>query len=172
MGAERSTTIKFTGDGIDDFDLPVYQNEREENKYLTVVPTSFSDIPAYQNEQTIRVSSNVSWSVISSATAVCTVSPSFGSGNGTVTVNVLANTTESIRNATIIFSSDDIEHAPYINLQQNASEYGQHYVTLTPATVTHDYTAAIGINFIELQYTSTDSWSLSSDKEWCTIGTP
>ena len=169
----RDVTITFSATGAGSKTATITQQASgSQTNYLNVSPTSLTNIPAYQNTQTITVSSNVSWSVISSATVVCTVSPSSGSGNGTVTVNVFVNTTENTRNATIIFSSPDIENPPTISVQQNASEYGQHYVTLTPATVTHDYTAAMGTDFIELQYSSTDSWSLSSDKEWCTIGTP
>ena len=74
--------------------------------YLTVDKSSLS-FDYSGSSSTFSISSNVSWTVTSSATW-CTVSPASGSNNGTVTVKVSENTTTADRSATITVTGGGI----------------------------------------------------------------
>ena len=58
-------------------------------------------------ELEIKVTSNVDWKA-SSNVAWCTVSPTTGSGNGTVVVSVTENKTNKIREAVVTIASATI----------------------------------------------------------------
>lgn len=67
----------------------------------------------------VSVSSNVSWSVSSSASAWCTVSPQSGSDNGSFHVKIEPNPTLSSRDAKITIKGEGLEKT--INVEQEAA---------------------------------------------------
>ena len=69
----------------------------------------------------IAVKSNVGWSVTSTA-AWCTVTPSRGNGDGSITVSVTRNEAFSPRNATITITLDDSEALP-VSIAVTQAEY-------------------------------------------------
>ena len=103
--ADRSATITVTGGGITRT-ITVTQGHKDPDPYLTVNKSSLS-FGYSSGSNSFTVSSNVSWTVTSSATW-CTVSPASGSNNGTVTVKVSENTTTADRPATITVTGGGI----------------------------------------------------------------
>ena len=77
-----------------------------EEKYVSVTVASLS-FSNQAGSESFSVTSNTSWSVTSNQTW-CKVSPSSGSNNATLTVNVSENTSTSSRNATITVKAGDI----------------------------------------------------------------
>lgn len=67
----------------------------------------------------VSVSSNVSWSVSSSASDWCTVSPQSGSDNGSFQVKIEPNPTLSSRDAKITIKGEGLEKT--INVEQEAA---------------------------------------------------
>ncbi|MCQ2166931.1 MAG: BACON domain-containing protein, partial [Bacteroidales bacterium] len=99
----------------------------------------------------ISVSSSVDWTA-SSDNAAFTVSPASGSGNGTITVNFEANTTEASRSAVITVSttSDKVSTKSYtVTITQKAPSTGDEYtsnVTWTLGTNAYDKTSSSSQN--------------------------
>ena len=106
-----TVTVSSTEGGVPSKTITIVQRKQGTvvNR-LTARPATLSfDWDSSGQTQTITVQSNVSWSVISSATTVCTVSPASGSGNGTITVTSKGNTdTTKDITATVIISADGV----------------------------------------------------------------
>lgn len=81
-------------------------SDPDPDSYLTVNKSSLSFVYSGGSDS-FSISSNVSWTVTSSA-AWCTVSPSSGSNDGTVTVKASENTTTADRSATITVTGGGI----------------------------------------------------------------
>ncbi|MDR3180945.1 MAG: BACON domain-containing protein [Prevotellaceae bacterium] len=122
------------------------------------------DATAAASNHTIAVTSNVAWTVSSSATW-CTVSPTSGNNNGAVTVNVAENLIMEARTATVTVTSGTLTQqvtvtqaalpAPTIILAVNKT-----YIDGSSISTTH----SIGI-------TSNSTWTatVSTGATWCTV---
>lgn len=119
---DREAVITVSGDGVTSQKITVTQLHKG-GKYLVVSPSTPITFTADAGQTaTINVTSNTDWTVNSSATAVCGVSPASGSGNGTVTVTSFENTsTTDDRNATIIFTPDGASNATVSVTQKKKS---------------------------------------------------
>jgi hypothetical protein len=82
------------------------KKEEQEAKTLSASTTS-QNVSNAAGSFSINISSNTEWSV-SSNEAWCTVSPTSGSGNGTVIISYTANSNTSPRNATITIAGKDV----------------------------------------------------------------
>ncbi|MCB9209863.1 MAG: BACON domain-containing protein [Ignavibacteriales bacterium] len=95
--SQRTGTITLSGPGVTDVTLTVVQAAGSAT--LTVTPSS-RDVANTTGSTTFSVSSNTSWTV-SDNVSWMSVSPTGGSGGGTLTASYDANTTVSARTATI-----------------------------------------------------------------------
>lgn len=77
-------------------------------------------VDSQRNTASINVTSNDSWTVTSSKTSWCTVSPSSGNGNGSFTITVAENTTSSKRDAVITVKGTASGKTAIITLTQEA----------------------------------------------------
>ena len=109
----------------------------------------------------VGVTSNVSWTASSNATSWCTVSPSSGSNNGTLTVAYGANTASAARTATITVVGGGITRT-YTLTQSGVSSN----LTLSSAgqnVGSSASSASVGV-------TSNITWTASSNAtSWCTV---
>ena len=87
---------------------------------LTVNPSSINFASA-GGSNSFSVESNISWTV-SSSDSWCTVSPSYGSGNGNVTVNVAANPDPAARQTTITISGATLSSSITITQDPNIED--------------------------------------------------
>ena len=94
---QRVATITVMVSGLPDQTVTVTQAGAA--PILTVGPAS-QNVPASAGTTAITVTSNTTWTSVSNA-AWCTVAPSSGSGNGSVTATYSANPANVIRVATI-----------------------------------------------------------------------
>lgn len=123
-----------------------------EGDYFSVAPASLS-VAATATSAQISVSSSVDWTA-SSDNAAFTVSPASGSGNGTITVNFDANTTEASRSAVITVSttSDKVSTKSYtVTITQKAPSTGDEYTSNVTWTLGDNaYTQAGTVNGVEI----------------------
>ena len=124
--------------------------------------TNSLEFTAESGSKAFNIKSNTSWTV-SSDKSWCTVSPSSGSNNRSLTVKVEANTSTSSRTATITVRSERSEVGNLtIKVTQDA----------TNATISLD-TDAIGFasssSETTFMITSNTSWTVSSDQSWCSV---
>lgn len=102
--------VGWTGSGNKYFNIATVNIAASEAKYFTVEKSEIS-VDAKATSATIKVQSNVSWSV-TSETEGFTVSPASGENSGEVTVSFAANTdTEKKVTATIKITTNDTEIA-------------------------------------------------------------
>ena len=87
--------------------------EREEEDELSVTPTTIN-APSTGGEYTIKVNSNIDWAV-SCEEPWATVSPTSGSGKGSVTVTVEANTAEEPTTQQIAFTAGTLSKSVTLN---------------------------------------------------------
>jgi hypothetical protein len=113
----------------------------------------------------VTVTSNTAWTVAtnSAATAWCTLSPTSGTGNGAVTVNVAANPTLDARAATITFT---------VGVQQKSltvtQAAGDPALTAAPAAIA----AAVAAGSYTIAVASNTVWTAavnSAATAWCTL---
>ena len=128
--------------------------------YLTVNPSSLS-FGYSGGSDSFTISSNVSWTVTSSATW-CTVSPSSGSNNGTVTVKASENTSTADRTATITVTGGGITKT--ISVTQGHKD-SDPYLTVNKSSLSFDYSGGSSTFTI----TSNVSWTVTSSATWCTL---
>jgi len=131
---------------------------------LSIDLTSIN-IDAAGGTRTITVTSNIDWTVISTATAVCTVDPSSGSNNGQVTVTIPPNTTENTRNASIVFSKTGGSTMATCNVSQAAQ--GASSLSISPESLTFYASASAH----EVNITTDTAWSISIpiDATWLSV---
>lgn len=127
-GSARTATLKFTDKTgtkvvtVSVTQLPVKNNADDPDKPDEPMPTltvskSSIQFGADGGNETVSIESNTSWTVASSE-SWCTVSPSSGTNNGTVTVSTTANTGTSQRTATITVKTAKGEIEKTISISQ------------------------------------------------------
>lgn len=111
--AQRAATVTFTTDTLSQT-IAVTQEEAVpfiSTTWYRPINTAHSG-----GSYTIAVTSNTSWTTtVDAGVTWCTVSPAFCSGNCTVTVNVMENSTTVTRAATVTFSIGTLQVAGVIN---------------------------------------------------------
>jgi hypothetical protein len=125
---------------------------------LTINPTK-KEIDANSGSFQIAVASTIQWTVSSDKNWI-TVSPMTGTGNATVKVDYLENTSAQGRTASIVFKGMGVEDKVV-----SASQSGiQPILTISPANLS--VMAEAGNTVVEI--TSNLSWIVSSNQTWCT----
>ena len=124
--SERTATITVSGGGIT-HTISVTQPGAELALIVSTTSLSFS---TSAEEKTFSIESNQSWTVSSNASWL-TVSPSSGVNNGTVTARVTANTTSTVRTATITIMGGEVTQtitvtqarAPFLTVSTNGMTF-------------------------------------------------
>ena len=150
--SERTATITVKGGSITRT-ISITQGE----SYLNVDPTSLS-FESSSGNKNFSISSNLSWTV-SSDKSWCTVNKSSGSNNASVTVKVTENTTTSKREATITIKGGNITRTVSITQKEGGK--------LEVSSNSLYFTSSGGDNYFSIS--SNLSWTVSSDKSWCTV---
>ena len=125
---------------------------------LSLNVSSLSTSPAGESK-TVNVTSNDSWTV-SSNQSWCTVSPSSGSNNGTVKITTAKNTTSSSRTATVTIKGTNSGKTITVTVSQNT-----YTLSVSPTSLS---TSAAG-ETKNVNVTSNDIWTVSSNQSWCTV---
>ncbi|GHT42961.1 hypothetical protein AGMMS49965_15660 [Bacteroidia bacterium] len=157
--SNRSATITVTAGTIT---KTVTITQAAANATLALDKTAIS-APSAAANYPIAVTSNVSWTAaVGSDAGWCTISPSSGTNNGTITVNATENTTTSSRWAIITVTAGATTQTVIVTQAAvNATlTLDKTAISATPAAA--NYPIAV---------TSNVSWTatVSSDAEWCTI---
>ena len=150
--SNRTATITVKGGSITRT-ISITQGE----SYLNVDPTSLS-FESSSGNKNFSISSNLSWTV-SSDKSWCTVNKSSGSNNASVTVKVTENTTTSKREATITIKGGNITRTVSITQKEGGK--------LEVSSNSLYFTSSGGDNYFSIS--SNLSWTVSSDKSWCTV---
>ncbi len=138
--------------------LTVKVTQNEANAAISL-DTSTMEFTSSSGEQTFKITANTSWSVSSDQTW-CSVSPSSGSNNGSVTVKVSENTQTSARTATITVKTDAGSRTVSVT-QNGASEQ----VSLSVSDM--EFAAGNGSKIFSIK--SNTTWAVSSNKNWCSV---
>lgn len=134
---------------------------------LSVQPTSIT-LGADGTERAVNVSSNTSWTVRSDDSWL-QCSPTGGTGGGVVTIRASVNTGEA-RYTKLTFTDKTGRATASVNVTQEAGS--------NPQPPTPEKTLEISKNSVSFMATgrndsftiqSNTSWTVSSDKDWCTV---
>jgi hypothetical protein len=168
----RSGTVTITGTGVEPVLIEVTQVAADPAPApsLSLGKENISGVPAAgDNSQTITVTSNVDWSVASNEDWVIFTSGETGSGNGTIELNIGANTALGSRSATVTVSARGVE-----DQKVNITQLGVAPV-LTAAPTSLTDIAAAGTT-TDIAVTSNVEWtaSVTIGSEWIhiTSGSP
>ena len=130
---------------------------------LTVSLSSW-DAPAGGGSQVIQVTSNTSWNVTPSSSAL-KVGPGSGVGNGSVTVTVPANTTGVVLPMSLTFTTTSGD--PVVSREVSITLPSQNYLSMWPGFTNLTF-GAMGGSYSAL-VTSNTSWRVVSDlPDWVT----
>ena len=117
------------------------------------------EFSAESGSKAFNIKSNTSWTVSSDQTW-CSVNPTSGSNNGSVTVKVSENTQTSARTATISVKTDAGIRTVSVT-QNGASEQ----VSLSVSDM--EFAAGSGSKIFRIK--SNTAWAVSSNKNWCSV---
>ena len=120
---------------------------------------SSMEFASSSGSKSIKITSNTTWTV-SSDQAWCSVSPTSGSNDGSVTVKVEENTSTAERIATITVKSDAGDKTVSVTQSGVAA-----MLTLDASSL--EFTSGSGSKIFKIS--SNTTWALSSDKNWCSI---
>ncbi len=170
-GIKATVTVTQEAGGTTDIDKDEYPDNDSDldetvNYSLSLNKTTVTS--SYNSENfTINVTSNDSWTVKSSDTSWCTVSPTSGSNNGSFTITTSKNQTEASRTTTITVQGTKSGIKATVTVTQDKSEETVNYsLSLSKTSVTSSSNSE---NFT-INVTSNDSWTVkSSDTSWCTV---
>jgi hypothetical protein len=139
--------------------------EAGETPTLSVSPASLS-YAAAGSSQTVGITSNVNWTVISN-TAWATVSPASGSGNAIVTVTTTAHSGSSARSATVTVRGTGVSNRT-VTVSQAATPTPTPVPSLSVSATSLSF--AVGGENKSFGITSSDvTWSVSSSASWLTV---
>jgi formylglycine-generating enzyme required for sulfatase activity len=118
---------------------------------------NFTDALGTQN---VSVNSNSNWTA-SSNQSWCTVSPSSGSGNGSLAISGSQNTAITSRTAIITVSgTGGVSQTITVTQNGAAPNLAINFTTKSVESAANSFT---------VQITSNTSWSVSSNQTWCTV---
>ena len=117
------------------------------------------EFTAANGSRAFNIKTNTSWTA-SSDQSWCSVSPTSGKNNGSVTVMVEENTSTSPRTATVTVRSEiDILTVKVIQNEAKAA--------ISLDTSTMEFTSSSGEKTFKI--TANTSWTVSSDQAWCSV---
>jgi formylglycine-generating enzyme required for sulfatase activity len=154
--SSRSATITISSTDAGSVKINVTQASVTPDLQLNKNNLSFT---AAESNDSFTITSNISWSVTSDQTW-CSVSTSSGSNNGTITVNVSENNSIDSRSASITVKAGDQSQSITVT-QAGASP------TLQLNKSSMAFESSNGENTFTIS--SNTSWSITSDKTWCTL---
>ena len=149
--SSRSATVTIKS-GTLTKEVSVYQ----EGLTFNISPTSMS-FDCNSSSKTLSITSNSSWSASSNRTW-CTVSRSSGTGNASISISASENTSSSSRYATVTIKSGTITKE--VSISQDG-------ITLSTSPTSMSFES--NSSSLSLSITSNHSWTISSDKTWCTL---
>ena len=152
----RTATITVTAGSLT---KQVTIEQQGTDKTLIVSSNSFN-MAASAGSNSFTVTSNQSWTVSSNQTW-CTVNPTSGTNNGSVTFTLAENTTTSLRIAVISVSGGGITQQ--ITVTQQATIIP----VLSVSSETISVAVAAGSGTVEV--TSNQNWTVASNQTWCTV---
>ena len=117
------------------------------------------EFSAESGSKAFNIKSNTSWTVSSNQTW-CSVSPTSGKNNGSVTVKVSENTQTSARTATVTVKSEI--GILTVKVTQNEAN-----AAISLDTSTMEFTSSSGEQAFKI--TANTSWAVSSDQAWCSV---
>lgn len=123
------------------------------------IDASSMEFASSSGSKSIKITSNTSW-MVSCDQAWCSVSPTSGSNDGSVTVKVGENTSTAERTATITVKSEAGDQTVKVTQSGVAA-------TLTLDTSSLEFTSGSGSKMFRIN--SNTSWAISSDKNWCSV---
>lgn len=162
---ENGGTLYFKAQSYYTSDTGTYELEINVEKIIPSLGVSEDTIIISSSAAAIAtfdISSNVSWTVVSSNQTWCTIDPTSGSNNKTISVSVSENTAAS-RTATITVSSNGMA-SKTITVIQNGTTTSNLTVLNTAFVV-----APNASNNATFAITSNISWTITSDQTWCTV---
>jgi hypothetical protein len=151
----RVGTITILGTGVSSKSVTVIQSGINT---LSLTPSN-QDVGSDAGSITFNVSSNTSWTVSDDA-AWLTVSPTSGSGNGTLTATFTANTLIPSRVGTITILGTGVS-----SKSVTVTQSGINTLSLTPSN--QDVGSDAGS--ITFNVSSNTSWTVSDDAAWLTV---
>ena len=154
--SSRSATITISSTDAGSVKINVTQAAANSDLQLNKNNLSFT---ATGGSDSFTITSNVNWTITSDQTW-CTVSTSSGSKNGTITVNVSENNSIDSRSASITVKAGDQSQSITVT-QAGASP------TLQLNKSSMAFESSNGENTFTIS--SNTSWSITSDKTWCTL---
>jgi hypothetical protein len=111
----------------------------------------------------INVTCNVAWTAtVSSGATWCTLSSASGTGNGTVTVNVMENTGETTRTATVTVAAGTLTRTVSVTQAGTAPALSVSLASITATVAADAYPVNVTCN---VAWTAT----VSSGATWCTL---
>ena len=121
--------------------------------------TSSLEFASGSGSKAFKITTNTTWTVASDQTW-CSVSPTSGSNDGSVTVKVGENSTTAERTATITVKSEAGDQTVKVT-QSGVSP------TLTLNIDNMEFAAGSGSKIFSIK--SNTTWAVSSDKNWCSV---
>ncbi len=131
------------------------------------VYTSLSNISVNRMgaTKTISISSNLDWSV-SSADSWVTVDPSSGSGDGSFSITIAENTSDTVRTATVtVVSTNHTEDVISNTITISQSNVDAPVLTVSESSLTFTADAQSS----EISVTSNLTWTASADTNWISV---
>ena len=127
-GSERIAVLSIKGGSLPEKKVTITQwgsdtpdNPDTPTEYSLSANKSSLDFENTGGSQTFNITSNTNWSI--TAPSWCTVSPSSGSNNASITVTASENPNTELRSGQIAISGDGVSTV-YINVSQKAKESG------------------------------------------------
>ena len=153
--SERTAMVTVKSD-VGDQTVKVIQGGAEAELTLSLNSIDFtSDI----GSRSFTITSNTLWTISSDQTW-CSVSPTSGSNDGSVTVKVGENSITAERTATITVKSDAGDQTVKVT-QSGVSP------TLTLSVSDMEFAAGNGSKIFSIK--SNTAWAVSSNKNWCSV---
>ena len=160
---QRTATITVSGTGVADQVISVTQEAVVPIIPVLSVSSASMNFAASGEQQTFSVTSNTDWTVGSDASWL-TVSPAFGSNDGSITVTAAANTETTQRTATITVSGTGVADQ-VVSVTQEAVEEIPSIVPDETQPVGDDGKGTIELNFsIPSNATLTGSFEIQFPK--------
>lgn len=149
-------TVKNTS-GTITRNITLTQSPNVEKLELSVQTLNFTNSAGSQD---ITITSNTHWT-ISGVTNWITLSKTEGNNNGTVTITVNANTTESVRNAVLTVSgSNGISKQLTVNQTGRSTEF-----SVTPSNFSVDALACV----VSFDIVGEARWTVQSNQDWARL---
>ncbi len=156
-GSARTATLVITGGGTARTSTVT---QAAADVSLAISPSSRSHSAAAESGQTISVTAGMDWTATSSADWISITGGSSGSGNGTVTYGVSANS-GAARSSSIVVAGGGITRT--FTVSQGAPDYP---IEISPSSRTHPVTGATGQT---ISVSASVAWTAVSSANWITL---